>query len=155
MKWLAVPIGQLGPFLSGLCMHLNGLMAEEAQKSDVVCAGRRRLWPPIFTGLRLRLRRPPPSPPEALHSPVRHQMRRCPVGIVVPGRRRILESKEACFARWARRYVTPASQRHTMVGLGTDLLRLCGGVGCEVDDEALDELRKHAQVSIGDEWVYV
>jgi hypothetical protein len=28
-------------------------------------------------------------------------------------------------------------------------------VGCEVDDEALDELRKHAQVSIGDEWVYV
>jgi hypothetical protein len=28
-------------------------------------------------------------------------------------------------------------------------------VGCDVDDEALDELRKHAQVSIGDEWVYV
>ena len=28
-------------------------------------------------------------------------------------------------------------------------------VGCVVDDEALDELRKHAQVSIGDEWVCV
>lgn len=28
-------------------------------------------------------------------------------------------------------------------------------VGCDVDDDALDELRKHAQVSIGDEWVYV
>ena len=28
-------------------------------------------------------------------------------------------------------------------------------VGCDVDEEALDELRKHAQVSIGEEWVYV
>ncbi|KAH9023098.1 hypothetical protein EDB85DRAFT_1992713 [Lactarius pseudohatsudake] len=28
-------------------------------------------------------------------------------------------------------------------------------VGCEVDDEALDALRKRAQVDIGDEWVYV
>jgi hypothetical protein len=28
-------------------------------------------------------------------------------------------------------------------------------VGCGVDDEVLDELRKHAQVSLGDEWVYV
>ena len=28
-------------------------------------------------------------------------------------------------------------------------------VGCSVDDEVLDELRKHAQVSLGDEWVYV
>ena len=36
----------------------------------------------------------------------------------------------------------------------------CMGVNaiCEmarVDDEVLDELRKHAQVSLGDEWVYV
>jgi hypothetical protein len=28
-------------------------------------------------------------------------------------------------------------------------------VGCGVDDEVLDELRKYAQVSLGDEWVYV
>ena len=28
-------------------------------------------------------------------------------------------------------------------------------VGCEVDDEALEALRKRAQVDIGDEWVYV
>jgi len=28
-------------------------------------------------------------------------------------------------------------------------------VGCGVDEEVLDELRKHAQVSLGDEWVYV
>ena len=28
-------------------------------------------------------------------------------------------------------------------------------VGCGVDDEVLDELRKHSQVSLGDEWVYV
>jgi len=28
-------------------------------------------------------------------------------------------------------------------------------IGCEVDDEALEALRKRAQVDIGDEWVYV
>lgn len=28
-------------------------------------------------------------------------------------------------------------------------------VGCSVDEEVLDELRKHGQVSLGDEWVYV
>ena len=29
-------------------------------------------------------------------------------------------------------------------------------IGCDVDgDEALDEVRKHAQVSINDEWVCV
>ena len=28
-------------------------------------------------------------------------------------------------------------------------------VGCGVDDEVLDELRRYAQVSLGDEWVYV
>ena len=27
-------------------------------------------------------------------------------------------------------------------------------VGCDVDDEALDELREHAQVIISNKWVY-
>ena len=27
-------------------------------------------------------------------------------------------------------------------------------VGCDVDDEAVDELQEHAQVIIGNEWMY-
>jgi hypothetical protein len=62
-------------------------------------------------------------------------------------------------------YVGPVRQdgRAAGRGAGNELVALVRRrvglevilVGCVVDDEALDELRKHAQVSIGDEWVCI
>ena len=51
----------------------------------------------------------------------------------------------------------------THVNVGAELVAVVKGryglevvlIGCEVDDEALEALRKRAQVDIGDEWVYV
>ncbi|KAH8977656.1 hypothetical protein EDB86DRAFT_1075203 [Lactarius hatsudake] len=51
----------------------------------------------------------------------------------------------------------------THANVGAELVAVVKGryglevvlVGCEVDDEALEALRKRAQVDIGDEWVYV
>ena len=55
------------------------------------------------------------------------------------------------------------SQELVYPNVGAELVAVVKGryglevvlVGCEVDDEALEALRKRAQVDIGDEWVYV
>ena len=64
-----------------------------------------------------------------------------------------LVPRRSCGRRWRSRrrgvgneFVALVRRR---VGLEVVL------VGCGVDDEVLDELRKYAQVSLSDEWVYV
>lgn len=95
---------------------------------------------------------------------VQRDARRAAAPVVPPDGRVVLWNlKRLAALRAGPLPVTAASTRDPSASIGNELVALVREragvevvlVGCGVDSGALDELRKHTQVSIGDEWVYV